>query len=408
MEMPEIPVAKRPRSELQNSEEIIQEQRRVEKQTTVIENQIARIQRLEEELLRNSESSKEIIQEQRQVIKNQKTVIESQKAQIQQLEEELLRNSESSTTETNIKNVLVPVPELPNEIWLEIMSYLSTFDLLRNVAQVSKKFHKFSEDPHVIRKIRVESVQSWPEDKKEKYCDDFLGVLKRSLKLRSLSFGFSWDIRNDRSGEKFLEALPSMNHHFLQEFCLKGDGKDGFGDAAWFLKMLPDSNPLNENIVKYLAKCPDLKILKFEFKPEVNGTDLALDYPFLDDVHVLSLLKLKNLQELHLIGVFLGTNFGGLSLNSLDPEEVFLDFEELLDFKDYLDTFAQNFPRLQRLCLTCENDQNYQNETFQAFASKRNINVEIAIVKTSFGCSKCAESWMPPVAINEMKIFGPR
>ena len=408
MEMPEIPVAKRPRSELQNSEEIIQEQRRVEKQTTVIENQIARIQRLEEELLRNSESSKEIIQEQRQVIKNQKTVIESQKAQIQQLEEELLRNSESSTTETNIKNVLVPVPELPNEIWLEIMSYLSTFDLLRNVAQVSKKFHKFSEDPHVIRKIRVESVQSWPEDKKEKYCDDFLGVLKRSLKLRSLSFGFSWDIRNDRSGEKFLEALPSMNHHFLQEFCLKGDGKDSYDDAAWFLKMLPDSNPLNENIVKYLEKCPNLKILKFEFKPEVNGTDLALDYPFLDDVHVLSLLKLKNLQELHLIGVFLGTNFGGLSLNSLDPEEVFLDFEELLDFKDYLDTFAQNFPRLQRLCLTCENDQNYQNETFQAFASKRNINVEIAIVKTSFGCSKCAESWMPPVAINEMKIFGPR
>ena len=408
MEMSEIPVAKRPRSELQNSEEIIQEQRRVEKQTTVIENQIARIQQLEEELLRNSESSKEIIQEQRQVIKNQKTVIESQKAQIQQLEEELLRNSESSTTETNIKNVLVPVPELPNEIWLEIMSYLSTFDLLRNVAQVSKKFHKFSEDPHVIRKIRVESVQSWPEDKKEKYCDDFLGVLKRSLKLRSLSFGFSWDIRNDRSGEKFLEALPSMNHHFLQEFCLKGDGKDSYDDAAWFLKMLPDSNPLNENIVKYLEKCPNLKILKFEFKPEVNGTDLALDYPFLDDVHVLSLLKLKNLQELHLIGVFLGTNFGGLSLNSLDPEEVFLDFEELLDFKDYLDTFAQNFPRLQRLCLTCENDQNYQNETFQAFASKRNINVEIAIVKTSFGCSKCAESWMPPVAINEMKIFGPR
>ena len=51
--------------------------------------------------------------------------------------------------------------------------------------------------------------------------------------------------------------------------------------------MGPDSNPLYENIVKYIEKCSDLKILKFEFKPEVNGTDLALDYPFLDDVHVL-------------------------------------------------------------------------------------------------------------------------
>ena len=116
-----------------------------------------------------SQNSEEIIQEQRLVIEKQTKVIENQRARIQQLEEELLRNSELSTTETNVKNVLVP--ELPNEIWLEIMSYLSTFDVLRNVAQVSKKFHKFSEDPHLIRKIEVESVQSWPEDEKEKYCD---------------------------------------------------------------------------------------------------------------------------------------------------------------------------------------------------------------------------------------------
>ena len=102
-----------------------------------------------------SQNSEEIIQEQRLVIEKQMKVIENQRARIQQLEEELLRNSELSTTETNVKNVLVP--ELPNEIWLEIMSYLSTFDVLRNVAQVSKKFHKFSEDPHVIRKIEVVS-----------------------------------------------------------------------------------------------------------------------------------------------------------------------------------------------------------------------------------------------------------
>ena len=133
------------------------------------------------------QDSEDTIQEESQVFKKQRT-------QNQQFEEELLRKSESSTTDTNIKNALVPVPELPNEIWLEIMSYLSTFDVLRNVAKVSKKFHKFSEDPHLIRKIEVESVQSWPEDEKEKYCDDFLRVLKRSLKLRSLLFGFSWDI----------------------------------------------------------------------------------------------------------------------------------------------------------------------------------------------------------------------
>ena len=157
----EIPVAKRSRLEpgsgnsLGNSEEIIEEQRRViGKKATVIENQRARIQQLVEELLRNSESSEEIIQGLRRDFKKQTLVIENQKARIQQLEEELLlRNLESSATEPNINNVLVPVPELPNEIWLEIMSYLSTFDVLRNVAQVSKKFQKLSEDQHVIRKI---------------------------------------------------------------------------------------------------------------------------------------------------------------------------------------------------------------------------------------------------------------
>ena len=366
MEMSEIPVAKRPRSELQNSEEIIQEQRRVEKQTTVIENQIARIQRLEEELL---------------------------------------RNSELSTTETNVKNVLVP--ELPNEIWLEIMSYLSTFDVLRNVAQVSKKFHKFSEDPHLIRKIEVESVQSWPEDEKEKYCDDFLRVLKRSLKLRSLSFGFSWDIENDISGEKFLEALPSMNHHFLEEFCLKGDGKNNSSNAGHFLKMGSNSNSLNANIGKYLEKCTDLKVLKFEFTPQVNGAERILDHPFLHHMESVIRFRLKNLQEFHLIGVFIYEEFG---MSILDQEE------EFLDFKNFLDTIAENFPKLQQFSLTCEPYyfretyfDLYWSKLFQAFASEKNIKVEISTIESSLSdCSKCAESWMPPAAINDMKLFGPR
>ena len=342
------------------------------------------------------QDSEDTIQEESQVLKKQRT-------QNQQFEEELLRKSESSTTETNIKNALVPVPELPNEIWLEIMSYLPTFEVLRNVAQVSKKFHKFSEDPHVIRKIEVESVQSWPEDEREKYCNDFLGVLKRSMKLRSLCFGFSSDIDNDTSGKKFLEALPSMNHHFLQEFCLIGDGKDSCLNASKFLQMGPDSNPLHENIVKYIEKCSDLKILKFEFKPEVSeeeyGTgDRILEHPFLDGMARIIRFKLKNLQEFHLVGVFVCEGFGMLGLNRE---------EELLDLKIFLDIIAENFPKMQRLCLTCED---YDcNETFRAFATGKNIKVEISTVEIYIDdCSKCTEPWMPPAAIKEMKIFGPR
>ena len=241
----ETSVAKRPRLEPQprNAEEIIQEQRQV------IENQKARIQKLEEQL-KASESRN------------------------QQLEEQL-KNSTSLAME-------VPVPELPNEIWLEIMSYLSTYEVLRNVAQVSQSFHKLSQDPHVIRKIEVESLESWPKNKEEKYCNDFLEVLKRSLKLKKLSFGFGYDIDN-KSGPMFLEALPSLNHQFLQEFCLKGDGEKNYKNAAGFLI------PLNENLLKYLENCPDLKVLKFEFKPETMEEEEELchdEYPFLEDIEV--------------------------------------------------------------------------------------------------------------------------
>ena len=72
------------------------------------------------------------------------------------------------------------IQELPNEVWLKIIIYLSTKDILRNVAQVSKKFNQFSEDPNVIRKIEMNSVQSWINDKEEKYSNDFLGILSRS------------------------------------------------------------------------------------------------------------------------------------------------------------------------------------------------------------------------------------
>ena len=338
----------------------------------------------------------EIIQEQRRVIKNQKARIE----QLEELLKELLTNSKSSGTETKIKNVLfpAPVPELPNEIWSEIISYLSTFDVLRNVALVSKRFHKLSEDPHVIRRIEVDSDQSWPEDKKEKYCDDFLAVLKRSVKLRNFSFGFSWDSFNDTSGEKILAALPSMNHQFLQELCLKGDGKEDFSKAAAFLVPLNasslDISGLNENLLKYLEKCSSLKVLKFEFKPEVNEEFNKIDFNYLYELEeAIKCLKLKNLQEFHLIGVFMEEYSG-----SNDTLELFLDM------------IAENMPKLQRLCLTCEDeDTNGWNEMCQAFASRKNIRLEISSVVNNITEWSCVEfTRRKNVPIKETKVFCPK
>ena len=318
-----------------------------------MEESVAKKPRLE------SRNAEEIHQELRQVIKKPK-------AQIQQLEVQLL--------------------ELPNEILLEIMSYLSTSDVLINVAQVSKRFQDLSEDPNVIRKIEVDPAQIWPKEKEEKYCDDFLEVLKRSRKLKILSFGLSWDIKNDKSGKKFLEALPSMNHQLLQEFCLKGDGKTKYENASKFLNPYPEDTLEYENILKYLQNCPNLKVLKFEFKPELRMDEVGVEideYPLFSDMEEgITSLKLKNLQELHLIGVDM---------------RFFLHYCD--DFKIVFERIAENLPKLQRLCFTCQdiervskNLKGPHHQLCREFASEKNIRLEIcSMSKQDYDCKylKC-------------------
>ena len=324
-------------------------------------------------------NAEEIIQEQRQVIENQKAQIQNLEERNQQLEEQL-QNPTSSAVEIDIKNV--PVPKLPNEVWLEIMSYLSTYEVLRNVAQVSKRFHKLSEDPHVIRNIEVNSSQFLvPKDQlwtvnEEKFCEDAIGVLKRSVKLKKLSVG-CWDIVTV-SGEKFLEALPFMNHQLLQEVCLKSDGE--------ILRYGYHLN-LEHNLLKYLEECPELKVLKFEFKPviEWKGEDKCLaEYPFLSSMEKgITCIKLKNLRELHLIGV---------------------DISDFV-FGKFLETITENLPKLQRLCMTCQyvEWEPGWNDIFQVYASEKNIMLEISSI---LKCKCGHASWVEPTM--EMNIFRPR
>ena len=137
------------------------------------------------------------------------------------------------------------ITELPNEILWEIFGYLSTKDVLRNVAQVSRKFHKLTQDQFLIRKIEVDT-KSWhklTEQQQEKYCNDILEVCKRSQKLTF----FSLD-----------------------------------------LAILTDRYSMIMNALKYLRQCPRLKILKLNFRG--FGFLHFLDFAF----------EHENLRELHL------------------------------------------------------------------------------------------------------------
>ena len=239
----------------------------------------------------------------------------------------------------------------------------------------------------------MDSVQPWPKDKEEKYCNDFLEVLKRSRKLKILSFGLSWDIDNDKSGKKFLEALPSMNHQLLQEFCLKGDGKTKYENASKFLNPFPEDKLEYDNILKYLQNCPNLKVLKFEFKPQLrieDGVEVEVyEYPLFSDIQEgITSLKLKNLQELHLIGVDM---------------RFFLHYCD--DFKIVFERIAENLPKLQRLCMTCQyvEWEPGWNDIFQVYASEKNIMLEISSI---LKCKCGHASWVEPTM--EMNIFRPR
>ena len=113
-------------------------------------------------------------------------------------------------------------------------------------------------------------------------------------------------------------------------------------------------------------KCTKLKILKFEFQPEVEEEETNfVSCPYLSWIQeTISNFKLKNLQELHL---------GSLDIDLNKPA-----------FKTLLEMMAKNMPKLQLLCLTEELD-NMDEEEFeefdekcQEFALAKNIKLEIA------------------------------
>ena len=243
---------------------------------------VAKRRRLDFEL----PNADQIIKNQQQVIKNLQAEIASKDKRIQELEDQL-------KPQKNLES-------LPNECLLKIMSYLSNYNVFRNVAGVSKRFHELSEDKHLIRNIEV-NFETWhlrrevfggydcdehesaiQAAQEEKYIEDLLKVLKRSLKLRFLSLDFG------KEADKILEALPMMNHQFLEELCLTGAEEDDIEEIT-YLSLSSIENTLNS-------------------------------------------LKLKNLQELHLNGFCIDMN---------EPE-----------FKKLLETIADNMPKLQLLCFT--------------------------------------------------------
>ena len=241
---------------------------------------------------------------------------------------------------------------IPDEILLEIMGYLLTKDILKNLAQVSKRFHRISKDPDLIKKIvlvcrpRILCDQSWTKQRRKKYYDDLSKVLKESQKLRvlSLDFGNSYP----SAGINIISnILPYVNPQCLEEFRIR------------FKLCNLESLQI---LLNYLEKCPKMKTLTLHIW---NHGNFGKSNPIILKTILGS--KFKKVEKVHLIYRSRG-----------------LKDEAISTIKNALKNITENLPEIKHLNLDLlanpRNQSSYNgfNELcpfFQQIATEKNITI---------------------------------
>ena len=322
-----------------------------------------RTENLDPQILENvkpldPQNDEQIIQEKQQIIEELKD-LETSKLKLQtQIAEKDTRRQQ---LEDRLKKLTGPLLEtkLSDEVLLKIFGYLSTYDVLRNIARVSTKFKRLSEDPFLIRKIEMHERQ-WTKDQ----IRGCLNVLKNSQNLRFFSFDLNWNF--DTPAYKiFLKGLPTLNHQHLEEFCINGHGGQGEGQPETQAKT---EASLIRKLMRYLKKCPNLKILKIESEEKILDELFFLDIVYcplewLVEENIFRCLKFQNLEELHL---------NGFEFEDITPQHL----------RKIINMFHKNLPKLRRLCFKLDNfgrlDENPEyGQILQKFASEKNVTIEI-------------------------------
>ena len=240
---------------------------------------------------------------------------------------------------------------LPDEILMKIVGYLSTYDLLRILAPVSKKFWKMSQDPFLIKSIKLRAqLEDLTEKEEEKLLSDFSDVVRRSEKLKFLSLNFiGWD---ERKIFQLFDHLPQA----LEEFWLKFDGMHG--------------RSIDFHALKCLETRSNLKILKIDFD----------QYPHsINELLVLPQLNSKNLKELDLkFNKNYHEEHGGLAIFILSRilkciNSITKKFPKLEILR--LSLWLRSDPRSVELIVNNQKVKFY--DRFQQIAMKQNIKIEI-------------------------------
>ena len=252
--------------------------------------------------------------------------------------------------ENKIKNFVI-MEDLPDEILLKIMEYLSSFDILRKIAPVSKRFYRLTQDQNLIKEVEFKNNIKWfwSEERKKKYFNDFFEVLKNAQKLKFLSLKLG-----EMSAKKFHEnwIQPSVNHQCLEEVCVQfgNVGFDSCMDFDW-----------KGGVFNFLGQCPKLKILKI-------GGYLSETIYFHSILETISSFNSNCLEELHL-------NFPKLAPRGSS-----------ILFDDVLKKIIENLPNMKYLCLSLY-FENFPTILCQKIDSEHKIKIEIR--NTGDGTNMC-------------------
>ena len=306
-------------------------------------------------------------------IKEIKKVIQTLRIHIENLENQFMKNEQKNNEEETKKldkKTMPPIFELPDEVLLQILGYLSNFDILVKVPQVCKKFHRLCQDELLITNIEI---NVWWNITKKELWKQLLEVCKRSIKLTSFSIDLGIDTNKDPQFQNvFFREIAVFRHRFLEEFSMRAGIEVWGSDFFWHFRI--------RTLWRYLSLCPKLKILKLEFKPIMrfldneysDDHDAEVTYPLLSSLFKESIsYKLKNLTELHLLGFEMDMSTS--------------------DFKIFLDVVTKKFPRLKMLCLSLEmNTQMFEIRNFEdehdvicrKYANQRQIYLKVVHAPT--------------------------
>ena len=160
------------------------------------------------------------------------------------------------------------ITDLPNEILFEIFNYLSTYDILRNVAPISRKFHQLARQS--IKDIQFKDTFGLSGEKlikTQQNIQNFCEVLERSVTLEIFKLDLKF-IDNFHSKEKLNSATEESISKLTKAFSnCQSSVKElslrfVFGYHYYYDT---EATIFKDWIKNIMMNCPKLKMLKLIF-----------------------------------------------------------------------------------------------------------------------------------------------